>query len=297
MIEAPAGKLSEWHSPRGGDAPDGGPPRGSTIRGYGSASSTRVSPRWETCEMTGRPITRGPVAQRPRCYGRSEGPGGVMWVVKGKARARTEPSVQGQGGSFEGQDGTEKHGLRDNVPPNPVMVRRQTRERLGGACGRDGGRGRAPSSLVTTPCRLVTRLTQLGGGVAPPRRPSRPLAPFSTWWFLAERGQTGGCAERARGGKVSCVCEANGYEARAEHEDGSIGWKCKMGQRRTNGTRREGGATVVGLTFLSRICRQRRADVRRARTRTRRGRGLEAGTMEDRGDERIRTAREDAVRE
>lgn len=54
----------------------------------------------------------------------------------------------------------------------------------------------------------------------------------------ARRGWVRGAGE---GGKsVLDVCEANGYEERAEHEDGSIGWKCKMGQKWTSGTRRAG---------------------------------------------------------
>lgn len=175
------------------------------MRGYGSASSTRVSPRWETCKTTGRPMTRGPVAQRPRCYWRSEGPGGMMWSRAGRGCGRS-PRFKGRGGGFEGQDGTEKHGLRDNVPPILVMVRRQTRERLGGACEETGGRSRAPSGLVTTPCRLVARLTQPGGGVTPPRRPSRLRPLFYLVVPHRARPGGGGCAERAREAKAFLTC-------------------------------------------------------------------------------------------
>lgn len=68
----------------------------------------------------------------------------MMWSRAERGRGRNSRS-KGKRVGLGGQDGTEKHGLRDNVPPAFVMVRRQTRERMGGACEEMDAGARAES--------------------------------------------------------------------------------------------------------------------------------------------------------
>ena len=202
IIEAPS-KLSEWHSPWGVEILGRRPAtrlRDARIQQRllkaSLAEVGNVQDDWTSDDKRPR-CTASPVLRRPWRHD----------VVKGGARAWTELSVQGQEGRLGGARWDRKaRAARQCAPSLRHGPTPDTREN-GRSMRRDGCRGQSGERrLVMSPCCLVARLTQPGGGVTPRTRPSRsPLF----YLVVPHRERPGGCAEER-----SCVCEANGYEER-----------------------------------------------------------------------------------